>query len=936
MKFFRKSAPEKEEQQVRTEPSEVPSIPTSVPVPPPASPALAEPEAAARQWFAEKFGTEMPDEVIRMFRMIAQTEIKRQKMGEQVLDANELKRIHDSLRLYKTKLTNTQQTLDGLQAQKEWWHKFKELNGTLEKYRQDFFESNKAYSAHLKEIKELERFETFETVQGNYQRIKDKENMLQGVRQACTAHTPQLTEVQTACKNIQKQEEGAEKKYQDAKSHLRQVQGIVAEGHRLQSTLKLCEDELKDLSAYKEQIEQVLSDTKGLDDEVKGELKETSAKAAQQQLLLQNMESQQRMLEKGDVIQTKLKFLQSLIKRKEQLQVVLERAQKQQHEQDEKLNRLFLSSQEVDAQTNSLQSELQVHQKSVVGMNSYSLQQRAMSLKSKRERLMTAIQLWKQITEGYPRVDDKSQEIMRMKHHNEALKAQIVKLEPEVAGMQTQCEELKYAYTLSKSQDVMRLREDLQEGVSCIVCGATHHPYHSDTLLEQSKLIGEIKIDCEQAVNELKHKQTLLTELKREQALEEGRIEMAYQALEVYKQVLQENVAQWETFIPLDRSFKDCSGSTNFEGRRIMLQQLVEKTGVDAEDAQKELDAFNYHQSSINALNEKIALKEQEKDEIAVRLNEVNTGCQVVAYRVEQLQNSLQRTNNQYSELFDEIDKMMVISNWYKVWTENPENLRIYIQQQMARWYDLKKEMDKTRNERTSQQARQEAITRQQSILQKLCDFVKSKMEQMEESKNQMYGQLCKIFPEGDAESCNKAAFEQMTLMEEEKEKARRQTVEAQIAVSNCQGYHRCLEDTMQELEIQMAAERSDLDVWIRKYNAQHSPVQYSELEQSFNSPTDWNALRLEIRTLTLQNMLAEARANEARLALAAHQVNALSQGQDKEDRTAALNAEIARLESERNRILLQMAGCQARLEAHEAGLQQLTAGTSTSTSLQS
>ena len=102
--------------------------------------------------------------------------------------------------------------------------------------------------------------------------------------------------------------------------------------------------------------------------------------------------------------------------------------------------------------------------------------------------------------------------------------------------------------------------------------------------------------------------------------------------------------------------------------------------------------------------------------------------------------------------------------------------------------------------------------------------------------------------------------------------------------------------------------------------------MQFSELEQTFNSPTDWNAIREEIRQLTLRNMLAEARADEARLALAAHQVNALSQGQDTEDRTAALNTEIARLESEQEHLLVQLAGCQARLDAHELGLQKQAA----------
>ena len=904
MKFFRKSAPEKIEQPD----SPVPTVSTDITST--TTPSLT-PEETARQWFAEKFGTDMPEEVTRMFRQIAQAEAKRQKAGEQVLDPNELKRIQDSIRLYKTKLTNITQTLNGLQAQKEWLHKFKELNATLEKYRQAFFESNKNYSAHLKEIKELERFETFEAVQGNYQRIKAKENVLQFIRKGSTWHAEKLMEALSADKENQKMAETENKKYQEAWHNLQQIQKTLAEGYRLQAALRFHEADLKELSDYKERIEQALSTVQKQGKETAEELKKNKEQATQQQQQLQNLESQQYMLERGEAIQTRLNFLQS----------------RKQHEQDEKLNKLFLSSQGIDAQINTLQSELQVHQKSIVGMNSYNLQQRAMDLKSKKEMLTNATRLWKQIAEGYNRVDEKSQEIMRMRHHNDALKAQIAKLEPETAGLQRQCEELKYAYTLSKSQDVMQLRKDLQEGVSCSVCGATHHPYHSDTLLEQSKLIGEIKIEFEQAATELKHKQSLLDELRREQAVEEGRIEMCHQALETYKQILQDHVAHWEDFVALDRSFKDCSASTNFEGRRIMLQQLMEKTGVDAEDAQKELDTFNYHQSNINALNEKIALKEQEKDEIAVRLNEVNTGCQVVAYRVEQLQQSLSRTNGQYSELFEEIDKMMAISNWYKVWTENPENLRIYIQQQMERWFSLKKDMAETKNETIRLQTLQETTDRYIQALCKQRDFINGKIERMSEYQNQIHEQLYKMFREGDVEDYNKTVFDTLCSLEEQKEEARHKADETHAQAARYQGYNQRMTDTAQELETQIAQERSELDIWIRKYNALHSPVQFSELEQTFNSTTDWNALRQEIRTLTLQNMLAEARADEARLALAAHQVNALSQGQDKEDRTAALNTEIARLESEQDNILVQIAGCQAKLEAHETGLRKLAAG---------
>ena len=919
MKFFRKSTSEENKQ---------PATHTSLSRTTEAAEGRQKPlsaEEAARQWFSERFGTDMPDEVTRMFRQIAVTEAKRQKTKEHILDGNELKRIHEGMRLFKTKLTNVKQTLDGLQAQKEWYHKFKELQGILEKYRQDFFERNKEYNARLKDVHELERFETFETVQGNYQRIKAMENVLQLLRAESPEFTERFSETQDVCKEMAKRVNADDKAYQEKRNGLRRLFAQTAEGYQLLTERTLYDADLKELDVYRTRLAHALDSLKTQSEEVQGELEKIKEKTDRQQLSRQNLESQQHMLEKGEVIQSKLNFLQYQKKRKEQLLAVIERTRKQQQEQNEKLNRLFTTSQDIDAQIKSLKGELQVHQKSIVGMNSYSLQQRAMALKSKREMLENATRLWKQIADGYTRVDEKSQEIMRRGHHNEALKAQIAQLEPEVAGLQTQCEELKYAYTLSKSQDVMQLRKDLQEGVSCSVCGATHHPYHSDTLLEQSKLIGEIKTDFEQASTELKHKQMTLDDLKREQAMEEGRIETDRQALDVYKQILESNVEHWETFTALDQSFRDCSPSTNFEGRRIMLQQLVEKTGVDAEDAQKELDAFNFHQSAINLLNKQLAEKEQEKDDITVRLNEVNTGCQVVAYRVEQLQQAMTRTNEKFSELFEEIDKMMAISNWYKVWCETPENLRIYLQQQRERWLQLKGETAETQKERIRLQTLQESLTKQIQTVKKLFETLAEKIGQMEEFRQQSHEKLYKLFEDGDVQAHCKAALDALDVSEEKREKSRQEMEELQTSTARWAGYNQRVADTMQTLEKTIAKEHSELDVWIRKYNTHHSPVQFAELEQAFNNPIDWNALREELRRLKLRNMVAEARVEEVRLALAAHQVNAMSQGQD-EDRTAALNTEIARLESEQNRILVQLAGYQARLEAHEMELQKQTA----------
>lgn len=921
MNFFRKRTPEKTN--ITTEEPKVTAQPVAIQE-------TAEdctPEEAARKWFMARFNTEMPEELIRMFRRMAQTEAKRQKVGEYILTANELRNIQEQIRLCRTKLTNITQTLAGLQAQKEWLHKFQTLRSTLDKYKQAHFESNKQYNSRLQDIRELERFENFEAIQGDYQQIKVKEQLLHEWRKDVSEQLRLFEETAAASKDADKKGELAKKQFQENKDEVLSAQDMIAEGYRMLAELNIYERSLKELAEYRISSDQALDEMKEKISELATEQKNAQERHQYLQQQRQNLASQQKMLEKGDVIQAKLDFLQTLEERKKRLQSGLEQTLKKQHEQDEKLNKLFSMSQDIDAEIKTLQSELQVHRKSILGMNSYNLQQRAMDLKSNREQLINASLLWKQISEGHALVDEKGQEITRMRHHNEALKGQIATLETEIAGLQTQCEELKYAYTLSKSQDVMQLRKDLREGSNCSVCGATHHPYHSDTLLEQSKLIGDLKNEFEHVSTELKHKTALLDELKKEQATEDGRIETAYQALDMYKKILQENVNHWANFTSLDRSFRECSPSTNFDGRRIMLQQLLEKTGVDAELAQKELDTFNFHQSNINTINEKISQKELEKSSLIVRLNEVNTGSQVIAYRVERLQHNLSQNNATFSELYEKIDKIMSISNWYKVWKENPETLKIYIQRQMTLWFELKEDISNSHNECIRMEMQLDMARKSLDILINQHNRISEKTELFTECKQQIETKLYKTFCNGDVHAYNKAILHQLFTNEEQKEKTTETACIIQKKTALREGYRMYISDLIQKIEEQIAEEKSALDIWIRKYNANHSPVQFGELEQTFSGDTDWNRLREDIRTLTVNKLVTEARTEEARLALAAHQVNALSQGQEKEDRTVALNAEIARLESEQDTILTRIAGYKARIEAHELGMQKLAAG---------
>lgn len=884
------------------------------------------PEEAAQQWFTQQYGTDMPEVLRKLFRHWAFLEAKRQKVGEHILDENEQHKIQERIQLLQTRLTNIIQTIEDLQEEKKWIYQFDILLNNLNKQKAAYIDINKKYNAYLDEIKSLEQFEQFEAVQGNYERIKLIEKAWSDQRESSKQQLHKTTEQESAYQDSLKDVEQKEKEYTEAVSQVMNVQNLISEGYHLQANIKEYNLRINDLKEELEQTILTLNPLKQAILEAENEYKKAEATYAEKQQALQNMNALQKMIEKGEAILAKLKFLFSLKKRKEEIQSQLEQCLKKQSEENEKLNKLFTASKDVDAQIKTLQSELQVHQNSIVGMNSYTLQQRAMMLKSKIEQLRNANQLWDQISKGYALIDEKSLEITRMQMHNESLQSDIAQLEIEVSGMRKQCEELKYAYTLSKSQDVMQLRKDLQEGTNCCVCGATHHPYHSDTILEQSKLIGEMKTEYDQAATELKLKEKKLADLKHEQAIEEGRLDVSYQALIIYKKIQQNNVSNWSTFIPLDRSFNECSPSTNMEARRSMLQQLIEKTGLDTENAQKELDTFNFHQSNINALNERLTDKEQEKNSLIIRLNEINTACQVIAHHVDQLQQLMTRTNGIYSALYEEIDHTINLNNWYKTWKDSPENLYIYIQQQMDKYAQLKTDTITCRETCIKQRQAVELVKSQAQYVEQQKDFLKKELERLQESLNLQQDQITKNFPDGDVKAYSMKLLTQIQNIDQARTEVHHHNNELYGKVQFQKGYLQHINDCNKLLESQSANEHSELDLWIRKYNSQHSPIQYTEIEQTFKSQTDWNAVRQTIREITLKKMLAEARTEDASMALAAHQANSGSLDPEKENRTATLNSEIARMEHEETNIQTQIAELRARLTAHENSIQKLAA----------
>ena len=346
-----------------------------------------------------------------------------------------------------------------------------------------------------------------------------------------------------------------------------------------------------------------------------------------------------------------------------------------------------------------------------------------------------------------------------------------------------------------------------------------------------------------------------------------------------------------------------------------MLQQLIERTGQDAEEAAKELEIFNFHQSNINSINGKIAKKENEKNDIMMRFNEQNTGCQVWAYRISHLQEEISMLNDRFSELFDDLEKIITISGWFKAWQNNQEGLKIQIQNILKKYRGLITDTEANKERILMLQQKKDLLEDRLKIMVNAQEASAKRLEQVQNLKKECGNTLQKLIGNQEAKQVYDNATCNLEEARKQEEELQKQKEQAKQELCLKTGAIEAIETRDKELEQEIMQEKSDLDLWMRKYNASHSPVQFSELQQLFSADTDWQQMRQLTRHLKFELSMAQKKVDLLQAELAAHQADGNRPGESSEKEVHSMLIERKEmLEQERKNIIGMIAACQAQL----------------------
>ena len=130
-----------------------------------------------------------------------------------------------------------------------------------------------------------------------------------------------------------------------------------------------------------------------------------------------------------------------------------------------------------------------------------------------------------------------------------------------------------------------------------------------------------------------------------------------------------------------------------------------------------------------------------------MRLNEVNTGCQVMAGRVERVQAQKQVIRDAHSRMFETLDKMISLPDWLNTWNRSHEALTMNIQELTKECLTLNEKIMEKEQQRAMQendlnhlQRRMEMLLNQIAQTDDDCKICRDRINEDEQKLSKLVG----------------------------------------------------------------------------------------------------------------------------------------------------------------------------------------------------